>query len=158
MGSIDVDPASNAIAQIAVRAGTYYSEERSGLLPSVKWEGNVWLNPPYGRDLPGPFVDKLLVEIREGRTKQAILLTNASHDTAWWRAAGVQSSAICLPDHRIAFINPLTGKPERGNDRNQIFAYFGPNPEHFCHVFRAAGACFAEPGAWCFAEPGAEHD
>jgi hypothetical protein len=41
LGSIDVDPASNNIAQRIVGAAKYYTKENSGL--DKEWHGNVWL-------------------------------------------------------------------------------------------------------------------
>jgi hypothetical protein len=43
LGGIDLDPASNAIAQATVRAGRYYSKDDDGL--AQPWHGRVWLNP-----------------------------------------------------------------------------------------------------------------
>lgn len=58
MGSIDLDPASSEIANQTVKAETYYTAETNGL--NKKWDGNVWLNPPYSTELIDKFVDKLV--------------------------------------------------------------------------------------------------
>ena len=47
MGVIDLDPASNEIANRVVNAGEIYTVNDNGL--SLPWFGNVWVNPPYGR-------------------------------------------------------------------------------------------------------------
>ena len=85
LGTIDLDPASSEIAQTLVQARAFFTAEREGL--AQEWHGNVWLNPPYSRDLIGRFVDKLLLEILAGRTQQAILLVHAYTDTGWFRRA-----------------------------------------------------------------------
>jgi len=48
MGGIDLDPASNALAQKTVKASRWYGEQENGLLQ--KWEGRVipW-HPPFSR-------------------------------------------------------------------------------------------------------------
>tara|TARA_R110002050_G_scaffold57423_3_gene128930 strand:+ start:79140 stop:79643 length:504 start_codon:yes stop_codon:yes gene_type:complete len=140
MGSIDTDPASNDQAQLIVQAGTYYTKKRSGL--GAIWSGNVWLNPPYGRGEALPFCKDLADNYRIGFTVQAIVLTNNVPDTTWWSSTvGQHCSAICQLDHRIAFINPETGLPERGNDRNQLFAYLGDNVDAFIAEFSQYGLC-----------------
>src|SRR5690606_1283786 len=53
MGNIDVDPASNPEANTTVKASVFYTKEQDGL--KQEWPGNVWLNPPYGRNTPGEF-------------------------------------------------------------------------------------------------------
>lgn len=46
MGGIDLDPASNEIAQHWIRAARYFTINDNGL--EMPWHGRVWLNPPYG--------------------------------------------------------------------------------------------------------------
>lgn len=138
MGSIDTDPASNDEANKTIQSLIYYTEQNSGL--DKQWVGNVWLNPPYGRGLAEPFITTLIGQYRASVT-QAVVLTNGVYDTKWWSNLGKHCSALCLPDHRIAFINPETGKSERGNDKNQIFTYLGYNPKKFCEEFQQYGLC-----------------
>lgn len=140
MGSIDLDPASNDAAQMTVKAGSYCDEQRNGL--TVPWFGNVWLNPPYGYGLAKPFMDRLVDQYKKSLIESAIVLTNNTPDTNWWsETSGKYSSALCLLDHRISFINPDTGEAERGNNRNQLFSYFGDDPELFCEEFDQYGLC-----------------
>lgn len=140
MGSIDIDPASNDEAQQVVKAGQHYTEENSGLIHH--WPGNVWLNPPYGRGLAVHFLNGLVYDYRKSVVKQAIVLTNAVYDIPWWSdTVSDVCSAICLPDHRIQFINPDTGKPQKGNNKTQLFTYLGDNPKAFCEEFNQYGLC-----------------
>lgn len=46
LGVIDLDPASNHIANRIVRANKYYTKEQNGFLQP--WSGRVFLNPPGG--------------------------------------------------------------------------------------------------------------
>lgn len=140
MGSIDTDPASNDAAQKIVKADVYYTEKNSGL--DDQWFNNVWLNPPYGRGLALPFLLDLQIYYSRCLVDQAIVLTNGVHDRSWWSdTIGELCSAICMPDHRIAFIDPDTGETVRGNNNNQLFTYLGDNPDVFCEEFNQYGLC-----------------
>lgn len=142
MGSIDCDPASNDIAQKVVRAGVYYTEDDSGL--EHYWNGNVWVNPPYGRGLAKPFIDQLVHQFNIVKSiTQAVVLLNTVYTSTWFRESGINNiySAICLPNKRIAFVNPDSGETESGNDRDQIIIYVGDNPTAFCEEFSQYGMC-----------------
>lgn len=139
MGTIDTDPASNDNAQKIVKAHNFYTEQNSGL--DKIWYGNIWLNPPYGRGLAKPFMEKLFGHYCN-TGHEGIALTNGVHDRTWWTdTIGKICTAICLPDHRIRFINPDTGKPQSGNKYIQMFTYLGDNPEKFCDEFSQYGLC-----------------
>lgn len=85
MGSIDLDPASNEVAQIWIKAKKYLTVTDNGFKQS--WLGNVWLNPPYGAknlksDPPvygaSSWIKKAISEYQTGQIKQAVLLVRAS--------------------------------------------------------------------------------
>lgn len=133
MGSIDLDPASNDIANEIVKAETYYTVETNGL--DKEWTGNVWMNPPYASDLIGKFVDKL-IEQRENY-KQAIILVNNATETEWFNKLISISSAVCFPKSRVKFYMPdgKTGAPLQG----QAVLYVGKNIEKFMNAFDGFG-------------------
>lgn len=141
MGSIDCDPASSVEAQETVKAKVFYTKESNGL--DKRWLGNVWLNPPYGRGEASPFINRIVTLYEEGDVYQGIVLLNTVYTSDWWRHSDINGvySAICLPSKRIAFINPETGEPEKGNDRDQIIVYLGDNPTAFCEEFSKYGVC-----------------
>jgi hypothetical protein len=66
LGQIDVDPASNALAQKTIRAATFYTKDDDGL--TKPWKGKVWLNPPYAQPLIAAFADKMIAEIENGKS------------------------------------------------------------------------------------------
>ena len=99
MGEIDLDPASNDQAQETVQAKVYYTMELDGL--SQKWQGRVYLNPPYARNLIGLFVDKAIRE-----ADQAIILVNNATETEWGQRLLRKASAVCFPRKRIRFLSP----------------------------------------------------
>lgn len=135
MGSIDVDPASNATAQAVVRAGTHYTAETDGL--DKDWLGTVWMNPPYSNPEIQNFVEHLLVQIGKGNVTEAIVLTNNSGDTAWHHDLAEASSAMCITRGRIRFESPTreSNSPAMG----QSFFYFGPNRSGFAKLFETVG-------------------
>lgn len=135
MGSIDVDPASNDIAQKVVKAGAYYTAETNGL--DKTWTGNVWMNPPYASDLIGKFIDKLIAE-RKNYT-QAIILVNNATETEWFNKIISISSAVCFPKSRVKFYMPdgKTGAPLQG----QAVLYIGENKGKFYSAFACMGWC-----------------
>jgi hypothetical protein len=135
LGTIDVDPASNPMAQETVKAAKYFTVDDSGL--EREWHGNIWLNPPYHRKLQPIFVDKLVEEIAAGHVKQAIMLTNNSSDTEWFRIAADASTLICFTMGRVGFTTP-TGE-EVAPTQGQAFFYYGDNPSGFADVFEKIG-------------------
>lgn len=135
MGSIDIDPASNDIAQKVVKAKIYYTAETNGL--NKKWTGNVWLNPPYASELIGKFVDKLIKE--QEHYEQAIILVNNATETEWFRKIISIASAVCFPKGRVKFYLPdgKTGAPLQG----QAILYIGASPKKFTDTFLKVGWC-----------------
>ena len=133
MGSIDVDPASNDIAQQTVKAGTYYTAETNGL--DKEWVGNVWLNPPYASDLIGKFIDKLVSEKKN--YNQAVVLVNNATETEWFNKIVSISSMVCFPKSRVKFYMPdgKTGAPLQG----QAILYIGDNTDGFYKAYKEIG-------------------
>jgi hypothetical protein len=135
MGSIDIDPASNDIAQETVKAAVYYTAETNGL--DKEWCGNVWMNPPYASDLIGKFIDKLVGELPN--IEQAIVLVNNATETEWFGKLISRANAVCFPRSRVKFYMPdgKTGAPLQG----QAVIYFGEHKERFAEVFSGKGWC-----------------
>jgi phage N-6-adenine-methyltransferase len=135
MGHIDLDPASNEIAQKIVNAETYYTAETNGL--DKMWNGNVWLNPPYASDLIGKFADKLVTE--RANYRQAVVLVNNATETEWFRKIVSVSAAVCFPKGRVKFYMPdgRTGAPLQG----QAIIYIGDESDKFFEVFSKVGWC-----------------
>ncbi len=134
MGSIDCDPASNEFAQEVVKASVYYSKENNGL--KEKWEGNIFLNPPYSHPDVSQFVEKLLSELSNGQ--QAILLTNNNTDTNFFHNAARKAAVICFTKGRISFYKS-DGVTKSSPTNGQTFFYFGNNKDKFIEVFGEFG-------------------
>lgn len=135
MGTIDIDPASNALSQETVCAATYYTADDDGLAQA--WHGTVWLNPPYSYPAVEQFVRKCWESWREGSVTAAIVLVNNCTDTAWFQAAAVEASAICFTYGRINFYTEAREKTQP--TQGQAFFYFGSHVALFAERFGEFG-------------------
>ena len=131
MGSIDLDPASNELANKTVKAQTFYTAEINGL--NKEWFGNVWLNPPYSASLVQAFAEKVI----SSNFQQAVILVNNATDTAWFRKLIEKANAILFTTGRIRFYKTdgEKGAPLQG----QAFIYYGDSVEKFLEVFSKFG-------------------
>lgn len=100
---ITLDPASSSKANETVQAQRYFTKGDNGL--EQRWDGTVWMNPPYSQPLVGQFVDKLLAELSTGNILSAIVLVNNGTETAWGQNLIAHSTAVCFPAKRIKFID-----------------------------------------------------
>lgn len=140
MGGIDLDPASNAVANEVVRAGHFYSRSDNGLVQP--WFGRVWMNPPYRKgtenDSVYPFALRMADAVSNGEVDQAVVLVNSATDTAWFHVMGEVASAVCHVRKRIRFWHP--DKPEADTPlQGQTFFYFGTAVEAFRTEFLTFG-------------------
>jgi ParB family chromosome partitioning protein len=135
MGSIDLDPASCETAQANVLAKRYFDIEDNGL--DKPWTGNVWLNPPYGKEVIGLFTEKVVGEAE--RFQQAVVLVNNATDTAWFHDLASVASAACFIRGRIRFLDK-SGKPANTPVQGQVAVYVGPNVDAFREAFASFGA------------------
>jgi hypothetical protein len=143
MGSIDLDPASNEGAQEIVQATEWYGVADDGL--SREWHGNVFLNPPFEHPIIAKFIDKLCDEHLADNVEQAVLLTNNSTDTKWWRRAAEVSAGVCFTFGRINFYKAdgeIT-QPTNG----QCLIYFGDDLDRFAEAFAEIGLIMVEKDA-----------
>ena len=136
LGSIELDIASNAYAANVVRAERFWTKADNAL-PRDWSAKTAWLNPPYSNRLIQQFVEIWLEHIADGRIKSGIVLVNNATETAWFQSLLGACTAVCFPDHRIAF--ELNGTPIAGNRYAQTFFYFGPDLAKFAGVFSQFG-------------------
>lgn len=134
MGGIDLDPASCETAQANVQAKRFFTADDDGL--SKIWTGNVWLNPPYSKDLIGRFAAKVVEE--SSRFRQAVVLVNNATDTAWFHDMSGVCSAICFFRGRIRFLDK-TGKPANTPVQGQAAIYIGEGVDAFVRSFSRFG-------------------
>ena len=134
MGSINMDPASNAIAQQWIKAAIYYTAKQNGL--AQEWKGCVWLNPPYGGQV-SQWVEKAIEEHKKGNVSQAILLVRPAAGSAWYQRLSALYPC-CTLHKRIKFIdakNEQQKSPVHGN----VFFYIGDRIDTFRAHFSTIG-------------------
>ncbi|MBE7566822.1 DNA N-6-adenine-methyltransferase [Acidithiobacillus sp. HP-11] len=136
MGSIDLDPASCAIANENVKATKYFTETDNGLIH--QWHGNIWLNPPYAQPLISQFCEAVAYKYESGEIQQACVLVNNGTETKWGQRLLSVANAICFPSSRICFIRPngsKKGTPLQG----QMIVYMGTRTKEFAANFEKFG-------------------
>ena len=137
MGTIDLDPASSPEANRTVRAARIYTANDDGL--SHPWAGRVWLNHPYGRAAGhnDRWIAYLIAEYQAGRVSQAVAITWASTDTAWF--ARLMDYPICYTYGRPKFTQParmMAGAPAKtAPPKGAAITYLGPQIARFVEVF-----------------------
>lgn len=134
LGKIDLDPASNALAQSWIKAGKYFTIEDDGL--KQQWFGRVWCNPPYGRAV-NLWLEKASTEYQSGNTQETILLLNRT-GAAWYKKLKKEVTAICEAEKRIAFLD-ATGKRQKSPPHYNDFLYLGSNVELFEQKYAELG-------------------
>lgn len=143
MGSIDLDPASCALANETVKAARYYTVDDDGLQQSWSIDGKqsrVWCNPPYnaqpGEPHPQPLWSRKLVsEYRRGSVEQAVLLVSASVKQNWFHE--LMEFVVCFALQRICFDRP--GNTPQELRHGNAFVYLGPNEDRFISTFSQFG-------------------
>ena len=83
LGTVDLDPCSNADAQDRIAAGDWFSAQQDGLKQS--WKGVVWAFPPV--EMAPSFAVKLLSELRSDSVPRAGFLAPADLTQDWAREA-----------------------------------------------------------------------
>lgn len=92
--------------------------------------GYVWLNPPYS-DIT-PFVKKAATE--SANHIGTVMLVPADTSVSWFKEAIQTASEVrFITAGRLAFINPVTGKPVSGNNKGSMLIIWRPYPRTHCH-------------------------
>lgn len=137
LSQINLDPcaSSDPGEQFAIYNFTVKDD---GILQSWnKIGGLVFVNPPYGDDLP-TWIKKIILEYRETVDLpvrfEIVSLTPARPDTKWFRLAWEASSAFCFWSGRLTFV----GAPDPAGFPSALF-YWGRRPHRFCDIFTDHG-------------------
>lgn len=134
MGGINLDPASNKVAQQWIGAETWYGIKDDGL--KQRWQGRMWLNPPYGGQI-GQWTVKAIEAYESSEIEQAILLVRSAPGSAWFQQLAAKC-ASCVTDKRIRFIN-ANGVEQTSSVHGNVFYYLGEETEWFREMFSEIG-------------------
>ena len=119
MGSIDLDPMSNELANKTINAITYYTKEDDGL--NKDWSGNVWLNPPFS--LSKLAIPKLVNAYKNTEIDQAVLLVKSDVSTQKYKL--LYPYPFCELNKRVKFVAPDNNN--QGSPFPVVMFYLGKN-------------------------------
>lgn len=131
LGTIDLDPASSELANETVQATKFYTAEDDGL--AHEWHGNIWLNPPYAKDLLPKFAEKFAAS----NFNQAIVLVHNATETRWFLNFISKASAVVFPTGRVDCKTP--GENRNTPLQGSAIIYSGDNVNKFLDVFSKFG-------------------
>lgn len=134
MRSIDLDPASSAIANLSVQAAQFYTQADDGL--AVPWFGNVWLNHPFSRADNSKWITKLCTEYAVGNIEQACCITFAATSENWFQP--LFAFPMCFLTPRTNYYLP-SGKKKKGVTKGSVVTYLGRNVNAFVTEFATLG-------------------
>lgn len=101
-GRFDLDPCSPTrnSRRAPVRAKVRFTEEDDAL--SLAWFGNVFMNPPYGREL-SHWTAKANGEFLSGNAITIVGLIPARTDTIWWHRDIASQATVFFLKGRLSF-------------------------------------------------------
>ena len=135
LGEIDLDPASNIVANEVIKANQIFTKDDNGL--EQGWHGKVFLNPPFGSEKISQFVDKLISEFQSGNVSEAILLTESLSQPKWFISAIRACDAVFMAADRFYYWDG-NDETQRGWSKGYLF-YFGSNRQSFYQAFKDIG-------------------
>ena len=138
-GTIDLDPCANEAMNIPALFS--YNKKNDGL--SKFWNRNVYVNPPYGRQIR-KWTQKATMEFLNDSCTNIILLVPARVDTRWFQemiVATLPLNRVCFWKGRLGFSIPnYTGKVS-GAPFPSAIVLLSHNAEHFRKFEEVFGSC-----------------
>lgn len=147
LGVIDLDPASDILANKNVGAAQFLTKEDDGL--QHPWQGEtIFINPPGGK-LNGKsntalFWSKLMKHRDRGHLKHAIFLAFSIEALQTTQNKGCKSIAefpFCVPSSRIKFVSPDNKELQSPSHSNMIIYVPGTADltDKFYSIFHSLG-------------------
>ncbi|MCS6125734.1 hypothetical protein G3485_03380 [Shewanella baltica] len=159
MGGIDLDPASNEIANASIKAKSIFTKEVDGL--SKTWHGTVWMNHPFHRGeqpcsskckkkacikrghhinkpIPGngDWINKVISEYESGNIKEAVIITFCNSSEGWFLP--LLKYAQCFPNGRVHYIKEDGSKADSCT-KGSVITYIGKNVAEFARLYGEHG-------------------
>ena len=118
VGGFDLDPCASETSELASRN---IEKEEDGL--SVRWSGDVWLNPPYSE--VSEWLQYARSEYEHGSVTNIVALVYARTSTKWFHNHVTTAELICFIEGRLTF-----GEGEYNAPAPNILAVWGPAAEN----------------------------
>ena len=146
MGGIDLDPASEEIANEVVQATTYYTHAENGLIQP--WYGRVFLNPPFSiKSGKAAFVRRMVEEWRASTIASGVLVLGALGIYSPWAEPAHKANcgmALLVQRHEVRFRDLSLQKQSAGYGIT-VF-YFGHDQQRFARLFADLGQVYVPCG------------
>lgn len=120
LGDFDLDPCAAPLPRPWPTAKKMISLPDDGL--SYKWEGRVWLNPPYGKHT-GIWLDRL------AKHGNGVALVFARTDTKWFQKAAKSADKLFFLKGRVKFCRP-DGTSDTNAGHGSVLIFYGNNLNH----------------------------
>lgn len=143
MGRIEFDPYSSREANKVVKAAKYNDLECPD---RFTWHGKSWMNPPYSayRGQASDCVMQMVQSFNDGSVEEAIMLVNQSILYQPGPQAAMSIGAICLVNHRIAYVDGGTMQAQTSPPQSNAFIYlnrWGADIPVFVREYEQFGVC-----------------
>lgn len=102
----------------------YFSREESLSRPWDCWDGWAWLNPPYGRGVIDPWVQKAA---ESGWPILAMLPGNVN--SPWWHDYVMKSALLMFIRRKVSFDHEILGGKKGVPPYGSVVAMFCSHPE-----------------------------
>jgi len=133
LGPIGLDPCPNPRSIVGARESYSLEVGQDGLAEDWLDRGLVYVNPPFGRQLP-KWINKAVVSWAQAwecdRSFEYVFLVPARPDTKWFTQAREGATSLGFWRGRIAFGGQKIVAPFPS-----LLIYFGLHPERFESVF-----------------------
>ena len=113
----------------------FATPEDDGL--AMAWPGQVWVNPPYGRELRD-WLNKVAEEAMNG-VEIISLLPAARWEQRYFQDALYLANAVTWIRKRVRFIRPDTGDRVSGNPYANMFLGWNVDPGKWANTIGRAG-------------------
>jgi phage N-6-adenine-methyltransferase len=127
LGGFDIDPCASSTSDLADRN---VQKEEDGL--SVKWDGNVWVNPPYS-DV-SDWMERAMKEYQHGNAERVVALVFARTSTQWFHNFVRTADTLCFVEGRLRF-----GEAENSAPAPSMLVIWGDTPDRLDRVLKDAG-------------------
>jgi hypothetical protein len=133
-GAIELDLCSDERANTIIKAQKFLTDYTE--FAPRKVEGlNIWCNPPYERDFITPFFvdwyEKHISIAVEEKGCEILTLVNTQSSARWYHVLLNCSTAMAFFKKRIAFIDPETMQPVKGNRYDQTLFMWSRRDDAF---------------------------